>query len=75
MDKQIIERSGYTAEIIFQPFFDDSTQKSKQYKLIIKQDDKELINRYGFTRNGAVAFFEKWLNKKNKIRQSKKFLT
>ena len=58
MDKQIIERSGYTAEIIFQPFFDDSTQKSKQYKLIIKQDDKELINRYGFTRNGAVAFFE-----------------
>lgn len=67
MNKEVIYYEDYIAEIIYQPFFDDSTAKSKQYKLIIKKDNKEFINRYGFTKNGAITFFKKWVNNKRKI--------
>ena len=52
---------GYEIELIYQPFYDDSTPKSKQYRLIIKKQGNELINRYGLTRSGAIAFYKKWI--------------
>ena len=55
---------GYDIEIIYQPFFDDSTAKSKQYQLIIRKDGKELINRYGLTRGSAITYYQRWINKK-----------
>lgn len=61
MDVERIIYLGYEIELIYQPFFDDSTPKSKQYKLIIKMQGRELINRYGFTRSGAIAFYERWI--------------
>ena len=57
MDVERIIYLGYEIELIYQPFFDDSTPKSKQYKLIIKMQGRELINRYRFTRSGAIAFY------------------
>ena len=60
MDFEKIIYLGYEIELIYQPFYDDSTPKSKQYKLIIKKQGHELINRYGFTRSGAIAFYKRW---------------
>lgn len=64
MSSEKIIYLGYIIEIIYQPFFDDSTAKSKQYQLIIKKDGLELINRYGITRSSAIAFSKKWINKR-----------
>jgi hypothetical protein len=61
MDVERIIYLGYEIELIYQPFFDDSTPKSKQYKLIIKKQGRELINRYGFTRSGAITFYKRWI--------------
>lgn len=64
MKTEIIEYEGYTAKIIYQPFFDDSTAKSQQYKLIIEKEGHVYIDRYGFTNSGAKTFFKRWVNKK-----------
>ncbi len=56
--------SGYDIKIIYQPFFDDSTAKSKQYQLIIRKDGREYINRYGLTRGSAIAYYQRWIDKK-----------
>lgn len=61
MDVEKIVYLGYEIELIYQPFFDDSKPKSKQYKVIIKKNGNDLINRYGFTRSGAIAFYKKWI--------------
>lgn len=61
MKTEIIEYEGYTAKIIF---FDDSTAKSQQYKLIIEKEGHVYIDRYGFTNSGAKTFFKRWVNKK-----------
>ena len=66
MDVERIIFLGYEIELIYQPFFDDSTPKSKQYKLIIKKQGREFINRYEFTRSGAVSFYKKWIDKQFK---------
>ena len=63
MRNERINYLGYEIEIIYQPFYDDSTAKSKQYRVIIKKDEIEYINRYGSTRNGAVTFYKNWVNK------------
>lgn len=63
MKKEILHYKNYIAEVIFQPFYDDSTPMSKQYQLIIKKDNIALIKRYRFTRNGAITFFKTWVNK------------
>lgn len=51
-----IQYLGYEIELIYQPFYDDSTPKSKQYKLIIKKDNIEFMNPYGLTRGSALAY-------------------
>lgn len=61
MDVEKIIHLGYEIELIYQPFYDDSMPKSKQYRLIIKKQGHELINRYGFTRSGAIAFYKRWV--------------
>ena len=43
MNVEKINYSGYDIEIIYQPFFDDSTAKSKQYQLIIRKDGKNTL--------------------------------
>ena len=58
------EYMGYIAELIYQPFFDDSTPRSRQYKLKIIKDNTVLIDRYNFTRDGAIAFFHRWVDNK-----------
>lgn len=63
MNIEKINYRGYDIEIIYQPFFDDSTAKSKQYKLIIKKQGNEYINRYGLTYSGAISFYKKWIDK------------
>lgn len=64
MKKEVIEYKGYKGEIIYRPFFDDSTPLSKQYKLIISKEGKIYIDRYRFTGNGAKTFFHRWVDKK-----------
>lgn len=64
MNVEKFDHLGYDIEIIYQPFFDDSTAKSKQYKLIIRKDGVEYINRYGLTHGSAVAFYQRWTDKK-----------
>lgn len=67
MNVEKINYSGYDIEIIYQPFFDDSTAKSKQYQLIIRKDGKEHVNRYGLTRSSAITHYMRWIDKKTKI--------
>lgn len=43
MNIEEIEYLNYTVKIIYQPFFDDSTPRSKQYQLIIEKGGVELI--------------------------------
>ncbi len=57
---------GYDIELVYQPFFDDSKPKSKQYQLIIKSQGVEYINQYGLTRSGAISFYKKWVDKQFK---------
>ena len=64
MNIERINDSGYDIEIIYQPFFDDSTAKSKRYQLIIRKDGAEFINRYGLTRGCAISFYQRWIEKK-----------
>lgn len=64
MKTETIEYEGYKATIIYQPFYDDSTPKSQQYKLTIEKDGRVYIDRYRFTNNGAKTFFIRWVNKK-----------
>ena len=66
MNVEKINYSGYDIEIIYQPFFDDSTAKSKQYQLIIRKDGKEYVNRYGLTRSSAITYYKRWMDKKTK---------
>ncbi len=58
---------GYEIKLIYQPFFDDSTAKSKQYNVIVKKGDIEFINRYGLTRGSAIAYSKEWINNKERI--------
>ena len=58
-----INSFGYDIEIVYQPFFDDSKPKSKQYQLIIKRNNVEYVNCYGMTYNSAVVRYKKWINK------------
>ena len=67
MNIEKINYSGYDIEIIYQPFFDDSTAKSKQYQLIIRKDGVEYVNRYGLTRGSAIIYYHRWIDKKEKI--------
>lgn len=66
MNVEKFNYTGYDIEIIYQPFFDDSTAKSKQYQLIISKDGKEYINRYGLTRSYAITYYKQWIDKKQK---------
>lgn len=63
MNIEEIEYLNYTVKIIYQPFFDDSTPRSKQYQLIIEKGGVELTNRYGLTYNGAKTWFKRWIDK------------
>ena len=67
MDIEKIQFLGYEIELIYQPFYDDSTPKSKQYRLIVKKNNIEFINRYGLTRSNALNYSKKWINKKENI--------
>ena len=67
MNIEKIQYFGYEIELIYQPFYDDSTPKSKQYKLIVKKDNIEFINRYRLTRGSALTYSKKWINKKENI--------
>ena len=66
MDVEKNNYRGYDIELIYRPFYDDSTQKSKQYKLLIKKHGVECINKYGLTRSGAINFYKKWIDKQFK---------
>lgn len=63
MNIEKIEYLGFDVEIIYQPFFDDSTARSKQYKVIIKKDGVEQASRYGITYNNALVYYKNWINK------------
>ena len=64
MDIEKMQYLGYEIVLIYQPFYDDATPKSRQYRVIVKKEDIEFINRYGLTRNSALAYSKEWINKK-----------
>lgn len=53
---------GFEIDLIYQPFFDNSTPRSRQYKLIIKKYGLEFVNKYGFTYSGAKTFYKRWID-------------
>lgn len=61
METERFYHDKYTIELIYQPFFDDSTPKSRQYKIFIRKEGIILVERYGFTHSGAIAFVKKWI--------------
>ena len=61
METERFYHDKYTIELIYQPFFDDSTPKSRQYKIFIKKERNILVERYGFTHSAAIAFVKKWI--------------
>ena len=67
MDNEKIQYLGYEIVLIYQPFYDDSTPKSRQYRVIVKKENIEFINRYGLTRGSALAYSKKWINKKENM--------
>lgn len=60
METERFYHDKYTIELIYQPFFDDSTPKIRQYKIFIKKEGN-ILERYGFTHSGAIAFVKKWI--------------
>ncbi len=66
MNVEKIKYLGYDIELIYQPFYDSSTPISQQYRLIIKKQEKVLINKYRFTRSGAISFYKSWVDKQSK---------
>lgn len=67
MDIEKIQYLGYEIVLIYQPFYDDSTPKSRQYRVIVKKENIEFINRYGLTRGSALAYSKNWINRKENI--------
>lgn len=67
MDIEKKQYLGYEIVLIYQPFYDDSTPKSRQYRVIVKKENTEFINRYGLTRSSALAYSKKWIDKKENI--------
>jgi len=57
---------GYEIDLIYRPFWDESVQRSKQYRVVVKKDGKELLNRYGLTNSGAIAYAKQWINSHSK---------
>ena len=45
METERFYHDKYTIELIYQPFFDDSTPKSRQYKIFIKKEGNILVER------------------------------
>ena len=66
MDVETKEYLGYTIELTYRPFFDESKPKSQQHKVVVKKAGMILINQYGFTRNEAINYAQKWIDKQNK---------
>ena len=66
MNVEKISYLGYDVELIYQPFYDITASKSQQYKLIIKKQGKVCIDRYRFTRSGAISFYKNWVEKQFK---------
>lgn len=66
MNVEIKEYLGYTIELTYRPFFDESKPKSQQYKVVIKKAEMALIDRYGLTRGAAIDYAKKWIDKQNK---------
>ncbi len=64
MDIEKLQYLGYEIVLIYQPFYDDATSKSRQYRVIVRKENIEFINRYGLTRSSALAYSKKWINKK-----------
>lgn len=58
-----IEYQGYAAQIEWRPVFGEG-MPSRQYHLIITQDDKIFIDHAGFTDLGAKTFFRRWVDKR-----------